>query len=231
MIDLRRSEERGHSRTSWLHSRHSFSFAHFLDPAHMGFRDLRVLNDDRVAPGAGFGAHPHRDMEILTLVLDGELSHRDDAGHAGRIAAGGAQAMSAGTGVVHSERNASNTRPLHLLQIWIRPSAPGLAPRYAERPEARPGPGEARWVAAPDGRDGAFALGQDATLEWIRPRAGDDLARALRPGRSAWLQLIAGEVELAGRRLAAGDGAAVTGESALEVRATDDSELLLFDLA
>jgi redox-sensitive bicupin YhaK (pirin superfamily) len=231
MITVRRSHERGRARLGWLDTRYSFSFADYHDPRFMGFRALRVLNEDRVAPGKGFPEHGHRDMEILTWVLSGELEHRDSLGNGSRIRPGELQRMSAGTGVKHSEFNPS-AEPLHLLQIWILPERDGLAPGYEQRAfPAAERQGALRAIASPDGRDGSLRVHQDVVVYAPRLRAGEELEHELAPSRHAWVQVAAGSVELDGRRLEQGDGAAVSGESALRLVGLEDAELLLFDLA
>jgi len=235
MIRIRRSEERGHADHGWLDSRHTFSFASYLDPRHMGFGDLRVLNDDRVAPGRGFGTHPHRDMEIVSYVLDGALAHRDSTGSGSVIRPGDVQLLSAGTGVLHSEYNASETEPVRFLQIWVLPARRGTAPRYEQRhvpAEARRG--RLRLVAAPDGADGALTIGQDVRILATLLGAGQAVEHPLAPGRRAWVQVARGSVALDGEPLREGDGAAVEGEAALhlEGRGADaEAEVLVFDLA
>jgi len=231
MIRLRKASERGASRLSWLESRHSFSFASYYDPEHMGFRALRVINDDRVAAGAGFGPHPHRDMEIVTVVLDGELLHRDSGGHESRLRAGAAQHMGAGTGVVHSEMNGSADHPVKFLQIWIEPEARGLAPAYAELPDAVPAAGGSRVIASPDGRDGSLVLRQDAAIERWRIAGGRSLRRDITPGRHAWLHVVSGRGRLDDVPLEAGDGVAVSEEASLLVEAAEALDVLYFDLA
>ncbi len=232
MIQVRRAEERGHADHGWLDTWHTFSFASYHDPAHMGFRALRVINEDRVAPGTGFGKHGHSDMEIVTYVLDGALRHEDSLGNGSVIAPHDVQRMTAGTGVLHSEQNASRDLPVHLLQIWLLPERRGLAPGYEQRrvaPEEKRG----RWrlIGARDGREGAVTIHQDVDLYATLLAPGEVVTHRLRPGRHAWLQVARGQVTLGGQALAAGDGAAVGGEAALEVRAGSDAELLLFDLA
>ena len=232
MIAVRRSEERGHFDHGWLDTRHTFSFADYRDPRHMGFRALRVVNEDRVQPGQGFGTHPHRDMEIVTYVLEGGLAHRDSMGHGSTIHPGDVQRMSAGTGVTHSEFNASRTEPVHFLQIWILPDRTGLAPSYEQRrfPEEERR-GRLRLVASPDGADGSVTVHQDARLYAALLAPGEAVTHSFMPGRHAWVQVVRGEVEAAGERLAAGDGAAVSGEETLSLRGIQDAEVLLFDLA
>jgi len=231
MIKVRPSDERGLARHGWLESRHTFSFADYFDPAHMGFRALRVINEDRVQPGEGFGSHPHRDMEILTYVIEGGLAHRDSTGSAMVLRPGEVQRMSAGTGIVHSEFNASREEPVHFLQIWIVPDRQGLDPGYEQRafPLAER-KGRLRLLAAPDGRDGALLLHQDASVFGAVLEPGARLAHELAPGRHAWLQVVKGKLALNGRPLAAGDGASASGEERLVLESGDDAEILLFDL-
>ena len=232
MIKPRPAQERGHFNFGWLDTYHTFSFGDYHDPEHMGFRSLRVINEDRVAPGMGFGTHPHRDMEILTVVLEGALAHKDSMGNGSTIRPGQVQRMSAGTGVTHSEYNASKTEPVHLLQIWVQPERRGVTPSYEERtfPEAERR-GQWRLVAAQDGREGAARWGQDADLYVTRLAPGDRVAHRLKPGRHAWAQVARGAITLNGQALQDGDGAAISDEEALEVRANEEAEVLLFDLA
>ncbi len=232
MITLRRSDERGHANHGWLDSYHTFSFANYYDPQHMGFRTLRVINDDRVAPGAGFGAHSHRDMEIITYVLEGSLEHKDSLGTGAVITPGEAQRMSAGTGITHSEFNHSQTEPVHFLQIWIVPDTRGLKPSYEQRhfPLAEK-QGKLRLIAAKDGRDGAVTIHQDVDLYTSVLAAGDLVSHQLEPGRHAWLQVAQGEATLNGYALKVGDGVAVTEAKRLEVSTGTEAEILLFDLA
>lgn len=231
MITLRPSEQRGQGKRSWLDSRFTFSFDQYYDPAHMGFRVLRVINEDRIAGGGGFPLHPHRDMEILTYVVEGALQHEDTLGTRSIISAHQMQRITAGTGIEHAECNASDTDPVHLLQIWILPERPGLTPGYEERtfPEAEK-LGRLRLVAARDGRDGALTVHQDAAIYAALLEPGSRVTHPLRAGRHAWVQLIAGEIALNGQPLKAGDGAAVSDESALELAARERAHLLLFDL-
>jgi redox-sensitive bicupin YhaK (pirin superfamily) len=230
VISVRRAEERGHFDHGWLNTYHSFSFADYHDPAHMGFRALRVINEDRVAPGQGFGAHRHRDMEIVTYVLGGALAHQDSLGNSGVIHPGDLQRMSAGTGVQHSEFNASKTDPVHFLQIWILPERNGTPPSYEQKtfpPQTKRG--TLRRIGSPDGRDGSVTIGQDVELYSSALESGEQVRHVLAPGRHAWLQVARGEVELNGSSLHAGDGAAVTGDRELQVSGRG-SEFLLFDL-
>jgi redox-sensitive bicupin YhaK (pirin superfamily) len=232
MIRFRKSDERGHFDHGWLDTHHTFSFADYHDPAHMGFRALRVLNEDRVQPGNGFGAHPHRDMEILTYVLSGSLEHKDSTGGGGVLRPGDVQHMTAGTGVVHSEANPSPTEPVHLYQIWLLPERRGLAPGYEQKAFPADAARNAwRIAATPDGRDGSLIVHQDATMALGALDAAGELRYELRPGRHAWLQVVRGAVEYAGRTLTAGDGAAVSDEPAVAVRAVGPAEVMVFDLA
>ncbi len=226
MLQIRSGNQRGHFDHGWLDTFHTFSFADYYDPDQMGFRTLRVINEDRVAPGQGFGTHGHRDMEIVTLVLEGALEHRDSLGP------GEVQRMSAGTGIRHSEFNPSATEPVHLYQIWLLPEKKGLTPSY-EQKALDPVKKRDRFqlVAAPDGREGALAIHQDAELLLAELSAGRAVTYNLRPGRSGWLQVLRGTVILNGQALAAGDGAAIVDESALAVSAKEAAEVLLFDLA
>ncbi|HKC51871.1 MAG TPA: pirin family protein [Myxococcota bacterium] len=232
MIQLRRSEQRGHAQHGWLESRHTFSFADYHDPKHMGFRALRVINEDRVQPGNGFPPHSHRDMEILTCVLEGALEHKDSLGTSSVIRPGELQRMTAGSGVTHSEYNASRDAPVHFLQIWILPGQSNLAPGYEQRDF---GPGEMRerlrLVASPDGREGSLTVHQDVTVHLGRLPRGAKLSHPLAAGRHAWVQLARGALTLNGESLAAGDGAALSGERALDLEARDPAQVLVFDLA
>ena len=232
MIRVRAASERGHFDHGWLDTYHTFSFADYRDPRHIGFRALRVINEDRVAPGQGFGTHGHRDMEIVTCVLEGALAHRDSMGHGETLAPGQLQHMTAGTGIEHSEFNPSTTEPVHLYQIWLRPERAGLKPSYEQRtfPETERR-NRLRLVASPDGQDGSLTIRQDARLYLATLEAGRDVLHELAPGRHAWLQVLRGEVEMNGQTLAAGDGTAVSDEARLAVRAGGPAEVLLFDLA
>jgi redox-sensitive bicupin YhaK (pirin superfamily) len=232
MITRRPAAERGSTRIAWLDSRHTFSFGDYHDPGHMGFRALRVINDDRVVPAAGFPTHPHRDMEIISYVLEGELEHRDSLGTGSIIRPGEVQRMTAGTGVLHSEFNPSRDRSVRFLQIWIVPARRGLAPSYEQRtflPGERQG--RLRLVASPDGRDGSVTVHQDVTLHTAALAPGERVTQALAPGRHAWIQIARGAVTLNGKALGEGDGAAVSDEAALEIEATAPAEVLVFDLA
>jgi redox-sensitive bicupin YhaK (pirin superfamily) len=229
MITIRKSADRGGGNHGWLDSKFSFSFADYNDPQHMGFGPLRVINEDHIAAGAGFPTHPHRDMEILTWVLDGAVAHRDSEGNQAMVRPGELQRMSAGTGIRHSEVNPSATDELHLLQIWILPEKRGLAPGY-EQTAFTDLDGKLRLVGARDGRDGAVTIHQDAELWATRLDAAQQVAFTPTPGRAQWVQVARGAVDLNGHRLAAGDGAAIENETALTLRAETPAELLLFDM-
>ena len=231
MITLRPAGDRGRAQFGWVDSYHTFSFGDYHDPEQMGFRDLRVINEDWVQPGQGFPTHPHREMEIITYVLEGALEHKDSLGTGSVIRPGEVQVMSAGTGIRHSEFNASKTDPVHLLQIWILPGTQGIQPRYDQRsfPEIERR-GKLRLVVSRDGRDGALSIHSDARVYAASLDAVGGVTHRLAPGRGAWLQVARGAVSLNGTKLGAGDGAAVTQEGALTVRASEDSEVLLFDL-
>jgi len=220
--------ERGQTEIAWLHSRHSFSFGEYFDPDHMGFRSLRVINDDKVEPGMGFGSHPHRDVEILTYVTAGALQHKDSMGNGEVIRAGDLQYMRAGRGVVHSEFNASHAEPVRFLQIWITPRAPGGEPRYEQRSTgAATG---LTLLASGDAAASAIHIEQDADLYFGRLAAGEATALAVEEGRGAWLQVIAGEVTALGAALAKGDGLAIEDATELSIHAATDAEFLLFTL-
>ncbi len=232
MLTVRKSHERGHANHGWLDSYHTFSFAGYRDPAWMGFGPLRVINDDRIAPGAGFPTHSHSDMEIVTWVLSGALEHKDSLGNGGVIRPGDAQRMRAGHGIAHSEYNASSTAPVHLLQIWIEPDAYGLEPGYEQitfPPESLGG--QLRLIASNDGRDGSVTIHQDAAIRAGRLAAGERATLDLAPGRRAWLHVATGRVTLRGYPLEAGDAVAIRNETAIEIEAQDDSEIVSFDLA
>jgi len=230
-MNIRRAEERGTTRWDWLDSRHTFSFGEYRDPAHMGHRTLRVINDDRVAPGAGFGSHPHRDMEILSYVLDGALEHKDSMGNGSVIRPGEIQHLRAGTGVVHSEYNHSATDAAHFLQIWIMPGERGLPPAYGQHPFDRArAQRDFLLLASPDGRDGSLAIKQDVDL-WMTQVSGESTRLfRVRKGRSAWLHVARGTLDVNGIALRAGDGAAVDDEDTLTLSQGKDAEVLLFDL-
>lgn len=227
MIRIRRSEDRGPTRLGWLDSRHTFSFGEYYDPAHMGISVLRVINEDRVVPGGGFATHSHRDMEILSYVLQGVIEHKDSMGNIERLPAGEFQLMSAGTGVTHSEYNPSATEPLRFLQIWIRPDRAGIAPGYQQK--RFPQHEGRRMVVSPDGRDGSLRVHQDASVEHLRLPAGTDIDLPGIQGRLHYLHVIAGRLEIGEDDLAAGDGATIAGTDA-SLRATTEVEALLFNL-
>jgi redox-sensitive bicupin YhaK (pirin superfamily) len=232
MIAIRKSQDRGHADHGWLHTRFTFSFADYYDPRHEQFRTLRVLNDDRVAGGAGFPLHPHRDMEIVTYVLEGGLQHQDSMGNGSVIKPGDIQYMSAGTGVTHSEFNASKTKPVHLYQIWMFPEAPGLQPAYDQKnfteTEKR---GKLRLLASSDGRDGSIKIRQKNDLYATVLAEGDSVRHELKPERHAYVQVARGSIKLNGTELTEGDGAAISAEKSLELTGVKDAEVLIFDLA
>ena len=231
MINVRRAGERGHFNFGWLDTYHTFSFGEYYDPRNMGFRTLRVINEDFVAPGAGFPTHGHRDMEIVTYVLEGGLAHRDSMGNGSTIRPGDVQRMSAGTGVRHSEFNDSEDERVHLLQIWILPAETGITPGYEEKKfEDDEKRNRLRVVASPDGRDGSVTIHQDAEIYVSQLEDGREVAHELRPGRHAWLQVARGAVELNGQRLEQGDGAAASDEGRLTIVGRGPAEVLLFDL-
>jgi redox-sensitive bicupin YhaK (pirin superfamily) len=232
MIHIRKAAERGHFDHGWLDTWHTFSFADYFDPAHMGFRALRVINDDRVEAGQGFGTHGHRDMEIVTYVLEGALEHRDSMGNGSVLRPGELQRMSAGTGIRHSEFNPSRTEPVHLYQIWLLPARNGLMPSYEQRGfSGAERQDRLRLVASPDGADGSLTIHQDARLYLSTLGAGQAVTHALPPGHHAWLQVLRGQVTLNGQSLTEGDGAAVSAEKELQIGSDDGGEVLLFDLA
>jgi redox-sensitive bicupin YhaK (pirin superfamily) len=231
MITIRPAAERGHANHGWLDTNHTFSFADYYDRAHMGFRELRVINEDRVVGGRGFGTHSHRDMEIITYVLEGALEHRDSMGNGSVMVPGDVQRMSAGSGVAHSEYNASPTEAVHFLQIWIFPERNGLAPGYEQRSFTRDERrGVLRLIASHDGGDGAVSLNQDVDLYSTLLEPGESLRHMLREGRHAWVQVARGTVVLNGERLHAGDGAAASDERELRLEGIESAEVLLFDL-
>jgi redox-sensitive bicupin YhaK (pirin superfamily) len=231
MIVLRPATARGHADHGWLDTRHTFSFADYYDPAHMGFGPLRVINEDRVAPGAGFGAHGHRDMEIFSYVVAGALAHKDSMGNGSTIRPGDVQVMSAGSGVRHSEFNGSTTEPVHFLQIWIEPDRRGGPPRYAEAHfAAQEKHNRLRLILSQDGRDGSLAMQQDASVYASLLEAGRSVEHALPQGRKAWAQIVKGAVTVNGARAQAGDGLAILDEPNLSIVAQENAEFLLFDL-
>jgi hypothetical protein len=231
MLTLRPAHTRGHADHGWLDTHHTFSFADYHDPRHMGFSVLRVINEDRVAPGQGFGTHPHRDMEIISIVLDGELAHQDSMGNTTRIRPGEVQRMTAGTGVLHSEYNPEPAKPVHFLQIWILPAQRGLPPSYAQAafPEAERR-GVLQCVVSPDGRDGSITIHQDASLHMALLADGEGVTHTLAPGRRAYVQILRGQVRIDGQSLAAGDGARVEEQAEVRIEGAGDAEVLLFDL-
>lgn len=232
MISIRKNQERGHVNHGWLNTYFTFSFADYYDPKHVQFRTLRVLNDDRIAEGAGFPEHPHRDMEIITYVLEGALAHRDSMGNGSVIRPGDVQYMSAGTGVTHSEFNASKSEPAHLLQIWMLPEKKGLKPIYGQKNFAESEKrGKLRLVASPDGRDGSVTVRQDNELYATVLGKGESVRHELKPDRHAYVQVARGNVKLNGKELQEGDGAAISEEKAVELTGVKDAEVLLFDLA
>jgi len=231
MLDIRRSKDRGTANFGWLDSRHTFSFGEYRDPQHMGFGPLRVINEDRVQPGTGFGTHGHRDMEIISYVVEGALEHKDSMGTGSVIRPGDVQVMSAGTGIRHSEFNHSKIEPVHFLQIWVLPDREGIAPRYEQKtfPNAEK-QGRFRLVGSSDGRDGSIVIHQDVKLLGALLNPGEQVTHALSMGRKGWLQVVRGAVEVNGHDLAIGDGVALRDEPDLTVRGKTDSEILAFDL-
>ncbi|MEM9370173.1 MAG: pirin family protein [Pseudomonadota bacterium] len=232
MKTIRPSEERGQANFGWLDSRHTFSFGQYLDPKHMGFGPLRVINEDRVDPGAGFGSHGHANMEIISIVLDGALEHKDSMGKSAVIRPGDVQRMSAGTGVRHSEYNASETKPVHFLQIWVIPERDGLPPSYEQKsfPMAER-TGGLKLLGSRTGRDGSITIQRDVDLYGSNLSDGDSLSHMLGDGRGVWLQMIRGTLTANGDRLVTGDGVAIWDEREIEITAEADSEFLLFDMA
>ena len=229
-MEIRKADERGHANHGWLDTYHTFSFADYHDPKWMGFRSLRVINDDLVMPGKGFGTHPHRDMEIITYILSGALEHRDSMNNGRVIRAGDVQYMAAGTGVLHSEFNPSEDEAVRLLQIWIQPDRRGVAPRYAEKTLAEAPRGEWNLVASKSGRDGSISIHQDADLWIARLAPGQSLSRRLAEGRGAWVHIAEGSVTLNGAELSGGDAAALKGPADIGLSASRESQVLLFDL-
>lgn len=232
MLTIRKSNERGHFDHGWLNTYHTFSFDQYYDPRYMGFRSLRVINEDFVAPGRGFPTHGHRDMEIITYILEGGLKHEDSMGNGSVIRPGDVQRMTAGTGVRHSEKNASNDERVHLLQIWILPNAEGLQPGYEQKAfsedERR---GQFRLIASNDGREGSVALNQDVSLFASILDAGQEVERTMDPARYGWIQVARGSISVNGEDAGQGDGVVVVGESSLKIKAQEGAEILLFDLS
>ncbi|MCA1734244.1 MAG: pirin family protein [Acidobacteria bacterium] len=232
MITKRSSADRGLGRHGWLTTRHTFSFATYYDPGQMGFRSLRVINEDIVTPGEGFGAHRHENMEIISIVMEGALAHSDSTGGDGVLRRGEVQRMSAGTGVVHSEFNGSAEEPVYFFQVWILPERNGIEPGYEQKAIPEEGRrGQLRLLVAPGGEDGSLDIHQDARLYTAILAAGERVSHSLGKGRGAWLQVARGAVETGGTRLDTGDGAAIENEKTLEITATEDAEIFLFDLA
>jgi quercetin 2,3-dioxygenase len=233
MITIRKSDERGHANHGWLNTYHTFSFASYYDPKNMGFGPLRVINEDRVSPGKGFGSHGHEDMEILTYVLSGALAHKDSMGNVETLQANDLQRISAGTGIVHSEFNGSAKEPVHFLQIWIEPAKYNLTPSYEQLSLTEDQKlGNLCLVASPEGGDGTLKIHQDARVLIGQVTQGEQIDYGLQPGRKAWAHVIRGAASVNGKPLAAGDAAGVTGETALAIQGADpNSEILLFDLA
>jgi quercetin 2,3-dioxygenase len=227
---LRKANDRGHAEHGWLDSYHTFSFADYYDPQWMGYRSLRVINDDLVMPRAGFGTHPHRDMEIITYILSGQLAHKDSMGNGRVITPGEFQYMSAGTGVQHSEQNPSGAEAVHLLQIWIVPDEKGVTPRYAEKSMKDAAPGALHLITSKTGRNGSIAIHQDADLYLAKLDADQSVTHQIASGRHAWLHVAEGEVNLNGQTLTGGDAVAVSSERTLELRGAKPSQVLLFDL-
>jgi redox-sensitive bicupin YhaK (pirin superfamily) len=230
MIAIRKADERGHADHGWLNTYHSFSFADYFDPEHTQFRSLRVLNEDRVAAGMGFGSHPHRDMEIISYVVSGALEHKDNLGTKATMRAGDVQRISAGTGVIHSEYNPSSEDPAHFLQIWILPDERGAAPRYTEKAFGNITPGKLHLIASKSGRDESIPIYQDAEVSVARLDTGGSFDYPLKSGRSGWVQLIEGELDLNGTMLRPGDGAAIQNESLLHLQTPSNAHFLFFDL-
>jgi hypothetical protein len=231
MLAMRRADDRGHANHGWLDSHHTFSFGGYYDPRHMGISNLRVINDDTVAPGGGFATHGHTDMEIISYVLEGALEHRDSMGNGSVIRPGDVQRMSAGTGVRHSEYNHSATEPVHFLQIWLEPNRQGVEPAYGQKhfgPETRQG--RLALLVSPDGRDGSIATHQDALLYGSLVEPGDNLVHALAAGRKAYVHVARGSVDVNGVALHGGDGLAIEHEQAIRLQGSSGGELLLFDL-
>lgn len=230
MVTIRRSEDRGRADHGWLDSRHTFSFADYFDSQHIQFRALRVLNEDRVTAGQGFGSHPHRDMEIISYIVSGALEHKDSLGTKAVMRAGDVQRISAGKGIVHSEYNASSTDPVHFLQIWIMPDERGVKPEYAEKSFRDAAPGKLHLIASKTGRDGSLEIHQDAEVSVARMSKGGTLHYQFAPGRAGWVQLIDGSLSVNGEKLQAGDGAATSDVPHVHLEAASDVHFLFFDL-
>jgi len=231
MLRVRKANDRGHANHGWLNAYHTFTFAGYRDPSHMGFRSLRVMNEDRVAPGQGFGTHPHDNMEIVTYVLEGALEHKDSMGNGEVLRPGEFQRMSAGTGITHSEFNPSTKEPVHLYQIWLYPDRKGVTPSYEQkRFPAEDQQNRLRLVASPDAADGSLLLHQDARIYLSQVTKGQEVVHDLGSDRHAWLQVLRGSVSVNGQALDTSDGVAVSDESRLTIAATNDAEIMLFDL-
>jgi quercetin 2,3-dioxygenase len=230
MVTIRKSEDRGHADNGWLDSHHTFSFADYFDPKHSQFHSLRVLNEDRVMGGQGFGSHPHRDMEIISYVVSGALEHKDSLGTKAVMRAGDVQRISAGKGIVHSEYNSSPSEPVHFLQIWIMPDERGVKPEYAEKSFRDTALGKLHLIASKAGRDGSLAIHQDADVSVARLTPGRELEHQFTRGRAGWVQLIEGSLAVNGQKLQAGDGAAISDESQVRFEASTDAHFLFFDL-
>lgn len=232
MLTLRKANERGHANHGWLDTHHSFSFAHYYDPQHMGFQTLRVINEDKIQPGMGFGTHSHRDMEIITYVISGALAHKDSIGTSSVINAGEVQIMSAGTGISHSEFNATQTDWVHLLQIWIVPDKRGIAPRYDQKLfTTEDKQGQLKLIVSPDGREDSILIHQDVDLYATMLTAGEKVKHFLKPQRHAWIQIVKGSGLINGNPVTAGDGIAISEDEQIMIESQDETELLLFDLA
>lgn len=230
MIKIRPSKARGHADHGWLDSYHTFSFANYYDPQHMGFRDLRVINEDRVAGGQGFGTHPHQDFEIISYVISGALKHQDSMGHTAVMKAGDVQRISAGTGIAHSEFNNSPSEPVHFLQIWLMPSRKGFPPSYAQQSFADAPVNSLTLACSPDGRDKSISINQDVKLYIGKLAANGTINQVLGEQRHGWVQLIEGDLDLNGTRLSPGDGASLDCEKAIQLRSASGAHFLFFDL-
>jgi redox-sensitive bicupin YhaK (pirin superfamily) len=230
-MNIRRSDERGHANYGWLDTNHTFSFANYYDPDHMGFRAVRVINDDRVMGGQGFGTHPHRDMEIISYVVEGALEHKDSMGNGSIIRPGDVQRMRAGTGVTHSEYNHSPTETVRFLQIWVLPDENGLTPSYEQKFFGDERRGKLRLVASPDGADGSVQIHQEVSMYASLLQDGENVTHQLAQGRHAWLQIVRGNVMVDGVALGEGDGASFSDTAAITIESKGDSELIVFDLA
>ena len=230
MITIRKAEDRGHANYGWLDARHTFSFADYYDPEHVHFRALRVINEDRVSGGQGFGLHPHRDMEIISYIVSGILEHKDSMGNRAQMKAGEVQRISAGSGIMHSEYNASPIEPVHFLQIWITPDQRGVEPRYAEKSVREMDPGKLNLIASKSGREDSLPIHQDTDVYAAKLQKGGVVEHHFGPNRSGWIQVIDGVLTANGRELHPGDGAAITNEESLKLESTSDSHWLFFDL-